>query len=59
MSIPLTELVKVYKYKYHVVKTLKFDPLSDMVNVEDDQLELYLVPQLMVSLKIARSLHFT
>ena len=44
MSIPLIELVKVDKYKSHVVKTLKFDPLSDMVNIEDDQLELKFGP---------------
>ena len=40
MSIPVTEMVKVDKYKSHVVKTLKVDPLSDMVNIEDDQPEL-------------------
>ena len=40
VSIPLTELVKIDKYKTHVVKTLKVDPLSDMVNIEDDQPEL-------------------
>ena len=46
MYIPLTELVKVDKYKSHVVKTLKFDPLSDMVNIEDDQLELIFGPSI-------------
>ena len=44
MSIPLTELVKIDKYKTHVVKTLKFDPLFDMVNVKDDQPELIFGP---------------
>lgn len=44
VSIPLIELVKFYKYKYHVVKTLRVDPLSDMVNIEDDQLELIFGP---------------
>lgn len=40
MLIPLTELVKNSHYKSDIVKMLKFDPLSDMVNVEDDQPEL-------------------
>ena len=40
MFIPLIELVKNNQYKSHVSKMLKVDPLSDMVNVEHDQLEL-------------------
>ena len=36
VSIPLTELVKNSHYKSDIAKTLKVDPLSDMVNVEDD-----------------------
>ena len=34
--IHLTELVKIDKYKTHVVKNLKFDPLSDILTIEDD-----------------------
>lgn len=44
VSIPLTKLVKVDKYKYHVVKTLRIDPLSEMVNIKDDQPELIFGP---------------
>ena len=44
MSIPLTELVKIDKYKSHVVKTFKFDLLSNMVNIEDDHAELIFGP---------------
>ena len=44
MSIPLTELVKNNHYKSHVAKFPKIDPLSDMVNVEDDQPELIFGP---------------
>lgn len=44
VSIPLTELVKNSHYNYDIVKMLKVDPLSDMVNVEDDQPELIFVP---------------
>ena len=40
VSIPLTELVKNSHYKHHVSRILQIDPLSDMVNVEDDHLEL-------------------
>ena len=42
--IHLTELVKNNQYKSHVSKMLKVDPLSDMVNVEDDQPELICAP---------------
>ena len=44
MPIPLTELVKIDKFKNHVTKTLKVDPLSNMVNVEDDQPKLIFGP---------------
>ena len=40
MSIPLTKLVKNSHYKFDIVKILKVDPTSDMVNIEDDQPEL-------------------
>ena len=40
VSIPLTELMKNNSYKSQVSKILNVDPLSDMVNVEDDQPEL-------------------
>lgn len=46
VSIPLTELMKKKSYKGQVVKILNVDPLSDMVNVEDDQLELIFGPAL-------------
>lgn len=37
VSIPLTELVKNSHYKSNIIKMLKVDPMSDMVNFEDDQ----------------------
>ena len=40
VSIPLTELMRNNSYKGQVSKILNFDPMSDMVSVEDDQLEL-------------------
>jgi len=40
VSIPLTELVKNSNYKHHVARILQIDPLSNMVNVEDDHPEL-------------------
>ena len=46
VSIPLTELMKNSSYKGHVSKILNFDPISDMVNVEDDQTELIFGPAL-------------
>ena len=46
MSIPLIELIKNNQYKSHVAKMLKVDPLSDMVNVEDDQPELIFGPSI-------------
>lgn len=44
VSIPLTELVKNSHYKSNIVKMLKFDPMTDMVNVEDEQPELIFGP---------------
>ena len=46
VSIPLTELMKNSSYKGQVSKILNFDPLSDMVNVEDDQPKLIFGPAL-------------
>ena len=46
VSIPLTELMKNNNYKGQVSKILNLDPLSDMVNVEDDQPELIFGPTL-------------
>lgn len=46
MSIPLTELMKNGSYKGQVAKILNIDPLSDMVNVEDDQPEFTFGPAL-------------
>ena len=46
VSIPLTELMKNNSYKGQVSKILNFDPMSDMVNVEDDQPELIFGPAL-------------
>lgn len=40
MSIPLTDLVKNSHYKSDIAKMLKVYPLSNIVNVEDDQPEL-------------------
>jgi len=44
VSIPLTELVKNRNYKHHVSRILQMDPLSDMVNVEDDHPKLIFGP---------------
>ena len=44
VSVPLTELVKNSVYKSQVSKVLQIDPLSDMVNVEDDYPELIFGP---------------
>lgn len=44
VSIPLTELVKNSHYKSDIVKMMKVDPMSNMVNVEDDQPELIFCP---------------
>ena len=44
VSIPLTELMKNNSYRGQISKMLNFDPLSDMVNVEDDQLEMIFGP---------------
>lgn len=38
--------MKNNSYKSQVAKILNVDPLSDMVNVEDDQLELIFSPAL-------------
>jgi len=46
VSIPLTELMKNNSYKGQVSKILNFDPMSDMVSVEDDQPELIFGPAL-------------
>jgi len=46
VSIPLTELMKNSSYKVHVSKILNLDPLSNMVNVEDDQPKLIFGPEL-------------
>lgn len=46
VSIPLTELMKNSIDKCQVVKILNVDPFSNMVNVEDDQLELIFGPAL-------------
>lgn len=37
VSIPLTEIMKNNSYRGHISKMLNLDPMSDMVNVEDDQ----------------------
>lgn len=44
VSIPLTELVKNNNYKHHVSRILQVDPLSDMVNVEDDHPKIIFGP---------------
>ena len=44
VSVPLTELLKNSVYKSQVSKVLQIDPLSDMVNVEDDYPELIFGP---------------
>ena len=40
VSIPLTELIKIYQYKFHVSKRLKVNQISNMVNVSDDHPEI-------------------
>lgn len=44
--IALTELVKNNNYKSDIVKMLKVDHMSDMVNIEDDQPELIFDPSI-------------
>jgi len=46
VSIPLTEIMKNNSYRGQVSKTLNCDPMSDMVNVEDDQPEMIFWPAL-------------
>lgn len=46
VSIPLTELMRNNSYRGQVSKILNFDPMSDMVSVEDDQPELIFGPAL-------------
>ena len=46
VSIPLTELMKNNSYRGQVSKILNFDPMSDMVSVEDDLPELIFGPTL-------------
>ena len=46
ISIPLTEIMKNSSYRGQVSKILNFDPMLDMVNVEDDQPELIFGPAL-------------
>lgn len=46
VSIPLTELMKNNSYRGQVSKILNFDPMSDMVSVEDDKPELIFGPAL-------------
>jgi len=40
VSIPLTKLVRNSHYKHHVSRILQIDPLSNMVNIEDDHPKL-------------------
>jgi len=44
VSIPLTEIMKNSSYKGHISKMLNLDPMSDMVNVEDDHPEMIYGP---------------
>ena len=44
VSIPLTEIMKNNNYRGQISKMLNFDPMSDMVNVEDDQPEMIFGP---------------
>jgi len=44
MSIPLTEIMKNNSYRGQISKMLNLDPMSDMVNVEDDQPEMIFGP---------------
>ena len=44
VSIPLTEIMKNNSYRGQISKMLNLDPMSDMVNVEDDQPEMIFGP---------------
>ena len=44
VSIPLTEIMKNNNYRGQISKMLNLDPMSDMVNVEDDQPEMIFGP---------------
>ncbi len=44
VSIPLTEIMKNISYRGQVSKMLNLDPMSNMVNVEDDQPEMIFGP---------------
>jgi len=44
VSIPLTEIMKNNSYRGRISKMLNLDPMSNMVNVEDDQLEMIFRP---------------
>ena len=44
ISIPLTEILKNNSYKGQESKMLNLDPMSDMVNVEDDKPEMIFGP---------------
>ena len=46
VSIPLTEIMKNNSYRGQISKMLNLDPMVDMVNVEDDQLEMIFGPAL-------------
>ena len=46
VSIPLTEIMKNINYRGQVSKILNCDPMSDMVNVEDNQPEIIFGPAL-------------
>ena len=44
VSTPLTEIMRNSNYRGQVSKMLNLDPMSDMVNVEDDQPEMIFGP---------------
>lgn len=44
ISIPLTEIMKNSSYRGEISKMLNLEPMSDMVNVEDDQPEMIFEP---------------
>ncbi len=44
VSIPLTEIMRNNSYRGQVSKMLNLDPMSDMVNVENDQPEMIFRP---------------
>lgn len=46
ISIPLMEVMKNSTYRGQISKLLNFDPMLDMVNVQDDQSELIFGPAL-------------